>query len=155
MGAQAPTERTLRPRAPVRANDLTGGTPESIDPHWPWPGPRVDCALAASAPQRAIAVERARSPMPFPHGAQTSRALGPLAQFHGHHRDGALVDLGAVPFAQDDVIGRTRFPALTGLPAVPLEKVGRRGQHVRHAALQVAAPIAIEIDGILVVARWQ
>src|SRR5215470_8236786 len=81
--------------------------------------------------------------------------LGSLAQLHGHHGDGALVNLGAVPFAQHRVVGRARLPALTCLPTVAPEKVGRGGQHVGHTALEVAAPVAIEIDGVLVIARWQ
>src|SRR5262249_29794928 len=42
-----------------------------------------------------------------------------------------------------------------GLPAVSLQEVSGRGQHVRHAALEVATAIAVEVDGVLVVAGGQ
>src|SRR5207253_10634903 len=48
-----------------------------------------------------------------------------------------------------------RSPPLPSLPPVALQEVGGGSQHVGDAVLEVAAPVAVEIDGILVVARGQ
>ena len=42
-----------------------------------------------------------------------------------------------------------------GLPAVDLQQIGRRGQHVRHAVAQIDVAVAVEVDAVLDVGRRQ
>src|SRR5262245_23384259 len=107
------------------------------------PSPSVSVEPTEPAPSAASPDARYR------HGSSRSRAF---AQARRHHADGALIDLGPVPLLEDGIVLRARFPALPGLPAVPFQEVGGRGQHVRHAALEVATTIAVEVDGVPVVA---
>jgi hypothetical protein len=46
-------------------------------------------------------------------------------------------------------------PSPNGAPAVGFQKIGRRGEHVRHAVPEIDVPVAIIVDAIFDVRGWQ
>src|SRR5262249_22049530 len=68
-----------------------------------------------------------------------------LRQSGGEERNRALVDFGLVPFLEHGKVLRALGPRASSLPAVALEVVCSRGEHVGHAVDEVAPAIAIEI----------
>src|SRR5262245_43322017 len=83
------------------------------------------------------------------------RGVGTLRQLGREQRDRLLVDRGLVPLLEHREIVRAFAPRLPALPAVALEVVRRRGEHIGHAADQVAPTVAVEIDRELEVRRRQ
>src|ERR1700722_17204231 len=65
----------------------------------------------------------------------------------GKSGDGLGVDLRCVPLQQHLKIGRAFVPRLAALPAVTFQIIRRRGQHVGHAVDEVAAAVAVVVDG--------
>src|SRR3984885_14332862 len=79
----------------------------------------------------------------------------PVGELLGEGGDGLGVDLRRVPLQQHLEIGRAFAPRLAALPAVAFEIIRRRGQHVRHAVDEVAAPVAVVVDGEFQIGRRQ
>src|SRR5579884_1150011 len=61
----------------------------------------------------------------------------------------ACIDIGLVPFFDDSKIGRSRLPACAALPAVAMQEIGRRCQHIWDIVNEIAPAVAGEIDGKL------
>src|SRR5262249_54546055 len=75
---------------------------------------------------------------------RASRARKPL----GKENHGFAVHHRAVPLAHDLKIRGTLAERRTGLPAVGLQKIGRRGKHVGNAAPEIDVPVAVIVDAI-------
>jgi hypothetical protein len=80
----------------------------------------------------------------YPHGAGfnrgcASRARKPL----GKENHGFAVHHRAIPLAHDLKIRSTLAKRRTGLPAIGLQKIGRRGKHVGNAAPEIVIVDAI------------
>src|SRR5580693_7109096 len=79
----------------------------------------------------------------------------PVGELLGEGGDGLGVDLRRVPLQQHLKIGRAFAPRLAALPAVAFEIIRRRGQHVGHAVDEVAAAVAVVVDGEFQIGRRQ
>src|SRR3984885_601564 len=79
----------------------------------------------------------------------------PVGELLGEGGDGLGVDLRRVPLQQHLEIGRAFAPWLATLPAVAFEIIRRRGQHVGHAVDEVAAAVAVVVDGEFQIGRRQ
>src|ERR1043165_2619255 len=88
-------------------------------------------------------------------GVRSSGNDNTSAQPVGEERDGLAIDLTPVPLPHHLEIRGAFAVGLTGLPAVGLEQVRRRGKHVRHAVAQIDMAVAVEIDAVLDVGRGQ
>jgi hypothetical protein len=94
-----------------------------------------------------------------PHNAALALELRELlsisTQLFGEVADGLAVHDRPVPLVHDLEIRRALAERRARLPAVHLQEVGGRGEHVRHAAAQVDAAVAVEINAVLDVGRRQ
>ena len=79
--------------------------------------------------------------------------LFPQSLREQHH--GLAIDLGPVPLAHHLEILRALAEGCPGLPAVGLEQIGGRRQHIRHAVAEIDMAVAVKIDAILDVGRRQ
>ena len=88
---------------------------------------------------------RRRSPAPLP-------AAQPLR----HQDDGLAVDLGVIPLTHRHLeIRRARGKRRAGPPAIGLEQIGGRGQHIWNGMAQIDMAVAVVVDAVLDVRRRQ
>src|SRR5262245_57423642 len=88
------------------------------------------------------------APLRYPRGGPPG-ASAPFRKPRGKQRDRLLVDLGLIPGLEHGEVLRAFGKGLSTLPAIALEIVRGRSEHVWHAVDQVAAAVAVEIDRIL------
>src|SRR4029077_5021254 len=79
----------------------------------------------------------------------------PVGELLGEGGDGLGVDLRRVPLQQDLEIGRAFAPRLAALPAIAFQISPRRGKHVGPAVDEVAAAVAVVVDGEFQIGRRQ
>src|SRR6516225_994900 len=79
-----------------------------------------------------------------------SGAPSPAADPLRHQHDGLAVDLGVIPFAHRHLeIRRARGKRRAGLPAVGLEQISGRGQHIWNGMAQIDMAVAAVVDAVL------
>src|SRR3954452_8122352 len=83
-----------------------------------------------------------------------ARRSGSAGQLACKLRDRASVDVALVPLLNDGEVRTARFPILAALPAVARKVVGGRSQHIRCAAQEIAAAIAVEVYGVFQIGGW-
>ena len=90
----------------------------------------IDLASAFSAPaQRSGLFFANANEKDVAKRQQVLHTLQPV----GKIRDGLAIDDRAIPFAHDLKIGSALSERRASVPAVGLQKIGGRGQHIRHA----------------------
>src|SRR4051812_25768592 len=87
--------------------------------------------------------------------ALAASSRGSVGDASGELGQRLLVDGGSVPVVPDSEICLARQIAAIGAPAMATQEIGGRGKHVGARMDQVAAAVAVEIDGILQVFRRQ
>src|ERR1700691_3646398 len=85
---------------------------------------------------------------------QTLEISGGARQLGCESRDRLGVDLALVPFLDHGEIRISGLPALAALPAMAGEIIRGRRQYIRRAAQEVAAAVAVEINGVFDIVRW-
>src|SRR5258706_15057220 len=73
----------------------------------------------------------------------------------GKENHGFAVHHRPVPLAHDLEIRGALAERRASAPAVGLQKIGRRGEHVRHAAPEIDGTVAVIVDAIFEVRGWQ
>ena len=85
-----------------------------------------------------------------------SRAPSPAAQPLRHQHNGLAVDLGVSPLTHRHLeIRRARGKRRARLPAIGLEQIGGRGQHIWNGMAQIDMAVAVVVDAVLDVRRRQ
>src|SRR5580692_3410992 len=79
----------------------------------------------------------------------------PVGKLLGESGDGLGIDLRRIPLQQHLEIGCAFAPRLAALPAVAFQIIRRRGQHVGHAVNEIAAAVAVVVDGEFQIGRRQ
>src|SRR5580693_6691655 len=79
----------------------------------------------------------------------------PVGELLGEGGDGLGVDLRRIPLQQHLEIGRAFAPGLAALPAIAFEIVAGRRQHVGYAVNEIAAAVAVIVDGVFQIRRRQ
>src|SRR5271169_3129524 len=79
-----------------------------------------------------------------------SPAPSPAAQPLRHQHDGLAVDLGVIPLTHRHLeIRRARGKRRAGPPAIGLEQIGGRGQHIWNGMAQIDMAVAVVVDAVL------
>src|SRR5712692_1467866 len=73
----------------------------------------------------------------------------------GKENHGLAVHHRPVPLAHDLEIRGALAERLAGAPAVGLQEIGRRREHVGHAVPQIDTPVAVIVEAIFDVRGWQ
>src|SRR6516165_5785924 len=96
------------------------------------------------------------SPIIYSITSSRSPAPSPAAQPLRHQHDGLAVDLGVIPLTHRHLeIRRARGKRRAGPPAVGLEQIGGRGQHIWDGMAQIDMAVAVVVDAVLDVRRRQ